>query len=69
MSHAKMMRVDDLAIIGSCSWTMASRANNELGVLIELNSTGRDRLETMFEEWMASGVPLQEALKVRAQQT
>eukprot|EP00969_Alexandrium_andersonii_P134059 5930191-Alexandrium_andersonii.AAC.1 len=63
------MCVDDLAIIGSCSWTTASRENNELGVLIELNAAGRDRLETMFEEWMASGVPLREALKVHAQQT
>eukprot|EP00969_Alexandrium_andersonii_P077784 3431233-Alexandrium_andersonii.AAC.1 len=63
MSHAKMMCVDDSAIIGSCSWTTASRASNELGVLIELNSAGCDRLETMFEEWVASGVPLREALK------
>eukprot|EP00969_Alexandrium_andersonii_P120621 5333831-Alexandrium_andersonii.AAC.1 len=64
-----MMRVDDLAIIGSCSWTTASHANNELGVLIELNSACRDRLETMFEEWMASGAPLRGAIRVHAQQT
>eukprot|EP00969_Alexandrium_andersonii_P126146 5576476-Alexandrium_andersonii.AAC.1 len=69
MSHAEMMCIDDLAIIGSCSRTTASRANNEVGELIDLNSAGRDRLETMFEEWMASGAPLREALKAHAQQT
>eukprot|EP00969_Alexandrium_andersonii_P292146 12912758-Alexandrium_andersonii.AAC.1 len=64
-----MMCIDDMAIIGSCSWTTAWCANNEVGQLIDLNSAGRDRRETMFEEWMASGVPLREALKVHAQQT
>eukprot|EP00969_Alexandrium_andersonii_P110218 4863521-Alexandrium_andersonii.AAC.1 len=57
-SHAKMVVADHLAIIGSCSWTTASRANNEIGVLVELNDAGRDRLENMFEERMLSGVPL-----------
>eukprot|EP00969_Alexandrium_andersonii_P000870 38461-Alexandrium_andersonii.AAC.1 len=63
------MRVDDAAIVGSCSWTTASRANNEVGALIDLNAAGRKRLEAMFEEWMASGTRLREALKVHAQQT
>eukprot|EP00969_Alexandrium_andersonii_P154229 6818225-Alexandrium_andersonii.AAC.1 len=63
MSHAKMMCIDDLAIIGSCNWATASRANYEIGVLMELNAAGRDRLEAMFQEWMALGVPLREALK------
>eukprot|EP00969_Alexandrium_andersonii_P292723 12937777-Alexandrium_andersonii.AAC.1 len=63
------MCIDDLAITGSCNRTTASRANDEHGVLIELNSAGRDRLEAMFEEWMAFGVPLREALTVHAQQT
>eukprot|EP00969_Alexandrium_andersonii_P118959 5260125-Alexandrium_andersonii.AAC.1 len=63
MSHAKMMCVDDLAIVGPCNWTTASRANNVVGALIDLNSAGRDRLETKFEEWMTSGVPLRGALK------
>eukprot|EP00969_Alexandrium_andersonii_P301527 13329314-Alexandrium_andersonii.AAC.1 len=58
-----MMRVDDAAIIGSCSWTTASRANNEVGALIDFNAAGRERLEAMFEEWMASSTPLREALK------
>eukprot|EP00969_Alexandrium_andersonii_P091944 4058572-Alexandrium_andersonii.AAC.1 len=49
MSHAKMMCIVDVAIIGPCSWTTASRANNEVGVLLDLDSAGGDRLETMFE--------------------
>eukprot|EP00969_Alexandrium_andersonii_P110230 4864004-Alexandrium_andersonii.AAC.1 len=54
-SHAEMTRVDDAAIVGPCNWTTASRANNEVGALIDLNSAGRERLEGMFEEWMSSG--------------
>eukprot|EP00969_Alexandrium_andersonii_P038794 1700276-Alexandrium_andersonii.AAC.1 len=69
MSHAKMMCIDDTAIIGSANWTTASRANNEVGALVDLNSVGREKLEAMFEEWMATGLPLREALKVHAQQT
>eukprot|EP00969_Alexandrium_andersonii_P165602 7318147-Alexandrium_andersonii.AAC.1 len=63
-----MVVADHLAIIGSCSWTTASRANDEIGVLIELNDAGRDRLENMFEERVLYGVPLREALRGRAQQ-
>eukprot|EP00969_Alexandrium_andersonii_P031611 1380763-Alexandrium_andersonii.AAC.1 len=69
MSHAEMMRVHDTAIIGSANWTTASRANNEVGALVDLNPAGREKLEAMFEEWMATGLPLHEALKVHAQQT
>eukprot|EP00969_Alexandrium_andersonii_P115499 5107393-Alexandrium_andersonii.AAC.1 len=63
-----MVCADHLAIIGSCNWTAASRANNEIGVLIELNDAGRDRLGNMFEECVLSGVPLREALRGHAQQ-
>eukprot|EP00969_Alexandrium_andersonii_P004958 215222-Alexandrium_andersonii.AAC.1 len=30
-AHAKMLCADDCAIIGSCNWTTASRANHEIG--------------------------------------
>eukprot|EP00969_Alexandrium_andersonii_P003887 168424-Alexandrium_andersonii.AAC.1 len=69
MSHAKMMCIDDTGIIGSANWTTASRANKAVGVLIDLNSAGREKLMAMFEEWMANGLALREALKVHAQQT
>eukprot|EP00969_Alexandrium_andersonii_P104220 4599873-Alexandrium_andersonii.AAC.1 len=69
MSHAKMMCIDDTAITGSANWTTASRANNEVGVLLDLNSAGREQLVAMFEDWMATGVALREALRVHAQQT
>eukprot|EP00969_Alexandrium_andersonii_P243277 10746164-Alexandrium_andersonii.AAC.1 len=48
MSRAEMMRVDDAAIVGSADWTVASRANDEVGVLVDLNSAGRDGLEAML---------------------
>eukprot|EP00969_Alexandrium_andersonii_P181222 8007335-Alexandrium_andersonii.AAC.1 len=63
-----MVRADDLAIIGPCNWTTASSANNEIGVLIELNAAGRDKLENMLEEWTSLGVSLRDALKGHAQQ-
>eukprot|EP00969_Alexandrium_andersonii_P311670 13772129-Alexandrium_andersonii.AAC.1 len=62
------MCIDDLAIMGPCNWTTASRANYQIGALMELNAAGRDRLGEMFEEWMGLGVPLREALKAHAQQ-
>eukprot|EP00969_Alexandrium_andersonii_P358097 15450269-Alexandrium_andersonii.AAC.1 len=48
MSNAKMMPVDDAAIVGSADWTAASRANDEVRVLVDLNSAGRDGLGAMF---------------------
>eukprot|EP00969_Alexandrium_andersonii_P366769 15469232-Alexandrium_andersonii.AAC.1 len=63
------MCIDDTAIIGSANWTTASRANNEVGALIDLISAGREKLEAMFEERMATGLALREALKVHAQPT
>eukprot|EP00969_Alexandrium_andersonii_P336657 14881219-Alexandrium_andersonii.AAC.1 len=67
MSHAKMAVADRSAAVGSCSWTTASRANNEVGVLLDLNDEGRGRLETMVDEYLAYGTPLREALRGHAQ--
>eukprot|EP00969_Alexandrium_andersonii_P017496 765174-Alexandrium_andersonii.AAC.1 len=67
MSHAKMVVADHSAIVGSCNWTTASRANNEVGALIGLNDDGRDRLESMVNEFMFYGMPLRDALRGHAQ--
>eukprot|EP00969_Alexandrium_andersonii_P012313 537336-Alexandrium_andersonii.AAC.1 len=64
-----MMCVDAAAIIGSANWATASRADSEVGVLIDLKPAGHEKLVAMFEEWMASGLALRGVLKVHAQQT
>eukprot|EP00969_Alexandrium_andersonii_P228853 10107780-Alexandrium_andersonii.AAC.1 len=62
-----MMRIDDCAIIGSCSWATASRASNEVGVLVDLSPAGREQLEGMLEGWMATGTALSDVVPVHAQ--
>eukprot|EP00969_Alexandrium_andersonii_P128873 5695926-Alexandrium_andersonii.AAC.1 len=55
-----MMCIDDCAIIGSCNWTTASRANDEIGVLVDLSPAGQEQLESMFDSWMTAGVGLRD---------
>eukprot|EP00969_Alexandrium_andersonii_P314467 13891975-Alexandrium_andersonii.AAC.1 len=68
-----MMCIDDCAIIGSCNWATASRANNEVDMLVDLSPAGREQLESnwksMFDGWMAAGTALRDAAPVHAQQT
>eukprot|EP00969_Alexandrium_andersonii_P356940 15447665-Alexandrium_andersonii.AAC.1 len=60
------MCIEDCAIIGSCNWTTASRAKNEIGVLVDLSPAGQERLESMFDSWMATGVGLGDVIPVGA---
>eukprot|EP00969_Alexandrium_andersonii_P332560 14696564-Alexandrium_andersonii.AAC.1 len=53
-----MMCIDNCAIIGSCNWTTASRANSEVGVLVGLCPAGQEQLEKTFDGWMTTGVVL-----------
>eukprot|EP00969_Alexandrium_andersonii_P060326 2656699-Alexandrium_andersonii.AAC.1 len=64
-----MMCIDDCEIIGSCNWTTASRANNEVGMLVDLSPAGREQLENMFDGWMATGTALRDVVPAHAQQT
>eukprot|EP00969_Alexandrium_andersonii_P293367 12966747-Alexandrium_andersonii.AAC.1 len=64
-----MMCIDDCAIVGSCNWTTAPRANNEVGVLVDLGPAGREQLESMFDGWMAVGTALSDVVSVHAQHT
>eukprot|EP00969_Alexandrium_andersonii_P174393 7710432-Alexandrium_andersonii.AAC.1 len=57
-----MICADDCAIIGSCNWTTASRANHEIGLLVDLSPAGRRQLEETFDEWMATGAGLREVV-------
>eukprot|EP00969_Alexandrium_andersonii_P263325 11638947-Alexandrium_andersonii.AAC.1 len=64
-----MMCIDDCAIIGSCNWATASRANNEIGVLVDLSPAGQERLERMFDGWMTTGVGLRDVIPADALHT
>jgi len=48
--HAKYLRVDDEALVGSCNWTTASRGNYEMVVKLNLNEDGRKTFKEFFEE-------------------
>ena len=53
IQHAKSLLVDNKLILGSTNWTVSSRANSELGVLLELKeetaATVRDILEARMK--------------------
>ena len=40
IQHSKTVLCDEYVIIGSCNWTYASRANQEIDVLLALNEVG-----------------------------
>ena len=40
IQHSKTVLCDEYVIIGSCNWTTASRANQEIDVLVALNEVG-----------------------------
>ena len=43
--HAKSLLVDQYLIIGSTNWTISSRTNQEISVLLQLNSRGLTELD------------------------
>jgi len=53
--HAKYLRVDNEALVGSCNWTTASRGNYEMVVKLNLNEDGRTKFKEFFEELWERG--------------
>jgi len=68
LQHSKAVHTDSGAFVGSCNFTTASRANRELGVLLQLEpeevDAQRHKMDTAFLE----GMPLRDAEKLAEQQ-
>ena len=62
IQHAKTVLADDHLVIGSCNWTVSSRANSELGALIRMTPRGAQLLRDTIEARMAGGERLAVAL-------
>ena len=64
IQHAKTMYADDghggaLVVIGSCNWTVSSRANSELSALVKLHQPGAKTIEQVLAMRMSSGERLE----------
>ena len=62
IQHAKTLLADDFLIIGSCNWTVSSRANSELGALVQLTPKGAQLVRDTIEARLAGGERLEVAL-------
>ena len=62
IQHAKTVLVDDKLIVGSCNWTVSSKANSEFGVLVRLHPEGLRLVRGTIEARIAAGEPLEAAL-------
>ena len=62
LQHAKTVLVDDMLVVGSCNWTVSSKANSEVAVLIRMNSSGERLVRDVLECRLAGGELLELAL-------
>ena len=61
LQHSKAVASEKAAIVGSCNWTTASRANHELGIKIVLDDMRKAELADTMRKIIAGGQPLKEA--------
>ena len=62
IQHSKAVLVDDQLIVGSCNWTVSSRANAELDVLVQLNDESKGLVKSIFDDRFGAGERLEVAL-------
>jgi len=63
IQHSKTLRADDLLIIGSTNWTNASRLNQEMNVLVQLNEDGLTAYEDRVKTYLNLSQPFSDALE------
>ena len=51
----KALLADDNLIVGSCNWTVSSRANSEIGVLIKVHPGSLGLVQSVFDDRFAGG--------------
>ena len=62
IQHAKTVLIDDMLIVGSCNWTVSSKANSEVAVLIRMNSFRERLVRDVLECCLGGGELLEVAL-------
>jgi len=63
IQHSKTLRADDFLIVGSTNWTNASRLNQEMSVLIQLNEDGLAAYEDRIRAYMSLSSVFSDALE------
>ena len=54
--------MDGVLVVGSCNWTVSSKANSEIAVLIRLSNSGERLVRDVLESRPAGGERLEAAL-------
>ena len=67
LQHSKAVHTDVGTIVGSCNFTTASRANRELGVLLQLDAKEVEVQRRSMSTAIAEGMLLRDAEKLAEQ--
>ena len=62
IQHAKVVLADDTVIVGSANWTVSSKGNNELGLLVRMSPVGRKLITEVIEAQLQAGERLEVGL-------
>jgi phosphatidylserine/phosphatidylglycerophosphate/cardiolipin synthase-like enzyme len=62
LQHAKAVLLGDRVLFGSCNWTTASRANGELGGLVQLGAGLRYAVKEYFWTFVRRSMPFADAV-------
>ena len=62
IQHAKTVLADDMLVVGSCNWTVSSKGNSEISVLIRMHASGERLVREVLETRLACGELLEVAL-------
>jgi len=63
IQHSKTLRADDFLIVGSTNWTNASRLNQEMSVLVQLNEEGLAAYEDRIRAYKSLSSVFSDALE------
>ena len=69
LQHAKVVHTDQGTLIGSCNFTTASRANNEMGVEIKFSEAESESTKTKIDATLGEGLVLKDAAVLAEQRT
>ena len=62
IQHAKTVLADNMLIVGSCNWTVSSKANSEIAAMVRMNPSGERLVRDVLECRLAGGERLEMAL-------
>jgi phosphatidylserine/phosphatidylglycerophosphate/cardiolipin synthase-like enzyme len=68
IQHSKTLLCDEHIIVGSCNWTNSSRLNQEMSVLLSLNTEGMASYEERVQYLRRHSTPFTEAEEAKGRQ-